>query len=71
MLGDLSCAVDARPADRGDEAQYNDICRGHQELLRAVTMDGGNVEDRVENNVRNRSQAPFPGGRPGGARSRR
>ncbi|WP_162642051.1 DUF262 domain-containing protein [Streptosporangium sp. 'caverna'] len=38
--------------DRGDEAQYNDTYRGHQELLRAVTMDSGNVEDRVENYVK-------------------
>ncbi|MEV6986153.1 DUF262 domain-containing protein [Sphaerisporangium sp. NPDC051017] len=34
--------------DRGDEAQYNDTYRGHQDLLRSVTMDKKHVEDRVE-----------------------
>ncbi|MFC7380630.1 GmrSD restriction endonuclease domain-containing protein [Sphaerisporangium rhizosphaerae] len=39
--------------DRGDEAQYNDTYRGHQELLRAVTVDKKDVEDRVEAYVKN------------------
>lgn len=38
--------------DRGDEAQYNDTYRGHQELLRSVTMDKAHVEDRVEGYVK-------------------
>ncbi|GAA3813375.1 DUF262 domain-containing protein [Sphaerisporangium flaviroseum] len=38
--------------DRGDEAQYNDTYRGHQELLRSVTMDKKDVEDRVEEYVK-------------------
>ncbi|WP_248965304.1 GmrSD restriction endonuclease domain-containing protein [Sphaerisporangium perillae] len=39
--------------DRGDEAQYNDTYRGHQELLRSVTMDKRHVEDHVEEYVKN------------------
>ncbi|MFI6457198.1 DUF262 domain-containing protein [Streptosporangium amethystogenes] len=42
--------------DRGDEAQYNDAYRGHQELLRAVTVDKGKVEERVEEYVKELSR---------------
>ncbi|MEU9832019.1 DUF262 domain-containing protein [Streptosporangium sp. NPDC048047] len=38
--------------DRGDEAQYNDTYRGHQELLRAVTLNNRDVEVRVESYVK-------------------
>ncbi|MEO3810825.1 DUF262 domain-containing protein [Sphaerisporangium sp. B11E5] len=34
--------------DRGDEAQYNDTYRGHQELLREATSDRARMEERVE-----------------------
>lgn len=38
--------------DRGDEAQYNDAYRGHQDQLRAVTVDRSKAEDRVEEYVK-------------------
>ncbi|GII75733.1 hypothetical protein Sru01_07150 [Sphaerisporangium rufum] len=38
--------------ERGDEAQYNDTYRGHQDLLREVTADKKDVETKVEQYVK-------------------